>query len=428
LKNALGLGLVGLLLVAAHPRAQSTPPLTPSLASEVKTNFLRMLDRPRVPLDTKTHGVKTVQRGVVSERLDFAVEARPDGSTERVPAVVVRPDWAKPGERLPAVIVLHGTGGRKEAMWPWLEQLAHRGFVAIAIDGRHHGERAGGQKGAKDYLEAITLAWRVKPGEPQPHPFYYDTCWDVWRTIDYLQTRPDVDPDRIGMIGSSKGGIETWLAGAVDDRVKVAVPMIAVQSFRWSLEHDQWQGRANTIREAHVAAAADLGEPEVNRRVCRALWAKVIPGMLYEFDAPSMLRLFAGRPLLILNGEKDQNCPIGGAEVAITAARAAYHDVDADDRLKVMIAKGIGHSITPEQHEAALEWFVAWLKPAPPPSGVSRYLHFKAMAAHRNQGERRKSRNRDGQGNFVGPPRPLSSPTPMLMPTPATPLEPTPAR
>ena len=45
------------------------------------------------------------------------------------------------------------------------------------------------------------------------------------------------------------GGIETWLAGAVDDRIKVAVPAIAVQSFRWSLENDRWQGRARTIAE-----------------------------------------------------------------------------------------------------------------------------------------------------------------------------------
>jgi dienelactone hydrolase len=422
LKNALGLGMIGLLLVAAHPRAQAPPPLIPHLASDVKAKFLGLLDRPKVPLDTRTHGVRTGQRGVVSERLDFAVEARPDGSMERVPAIVVRPDWAKPGERLPAVIVLHGTGGRKEAMWPWLEQLAHRGFLALAIDGRHHGERAGGAKGAKAYNEAITRAWRARPGGPQPHPFYFDTCWDVWRTIDYLQTRPDVDPDRIGMIGSSKGGIETWLAGAVDDRVKVAVPMIAVQSFRWSLEHDRWQARANTIREAHAAAAADLGEPEVNRRVCRALWSKIIPGMLYEFDAPSMLRLFAGRPLLILNGEKDQNCPIEGAELAIASARAAYHAADAEDRLKVMIAKGVGHSVSSEQHDAALDWFVAWLKPAPPPAGVSRYLHDRAMAAHRSHVERWKALNRARQNRFVGPPRPPS------LPTSSTAIEPAPTR
>ena len=126
------------------------------------------------------------------------------------------------------------------------------------------------------------------------------------------------------MIGFSMGGIETWLAGAVDERVKVAVPAIGVQSFRWSLENDKWQGRANTIKAAHEAAAKDLGEAEVNAKVCRALWNKVIPGILDQFDCPSMLRLFAGRPLLILNGEKDPNCPLEGAKLAFAAAEEAY--------------------------------------------------------------------------------------------------------
>jgi hypothetical protein len=44
------------------------------------------------------------------------------------------------------------------------------------------------------------------------------------------------------MIGISMGGIQTWLAASVDERVKVLVPAIAVQSFRWSLENDKWQG------------------------------------------------------------------------------------------------------------------------------------------------------------------------------------------
>src|SRR5579862_2816347 len=122
------------------------------------------------------------------------------------------------------------------------------------------------------------------------------------------------------MIGFSMGGIETWLAAAVDDRVKVAVPAIGVQSFRWSLEHERWQGRANTIKAAHEAAAKDLGEAQVNAKVCRALWSKVIPGILDQYDCPSMIRLFAPRPLLILNGENDPNCPLDGARLAFAAA------------------------------------------------------------------------------------------------------------
>jgi pimeloyl-ACP methyl ester carboxylesterase len=160
------------------------------------------------------------------------------------------------------------------------------------------------------YNQAIVRAWKERIPEYQEHPFYYDTCWDLWKTVDYLRTRNDVNPDKIGMIGFSMGGIETWLAATVDERVAVLVPAIGVQSFRWSLDNERWQARANTIKAAHDAAAKDLGEPAVNLRVCANLWNKVIPGMLGQFDCPSMLRLAAGRPLLILNGELDPNCPL----------------------------------------------------------------------------------------------------------------------
>jgi dienelactone hydrolase len=201
---------------------------------------------------------------------------------------------------LPAVIVLHGTGQSKERMHGWLEKLARRGLVGVAIDARPHGDRAGGAEGAARYEEAIVRAWRAGPDARREYPLYFDTCWDLWRTVDYLGTRGDVDGRRLGMIGFSMGGIQTWLAAGVDERIRVAVPALAVQSFRWGLENEQWHGRAGTVPAAHQAAARDLGEAGVTAAVCRALWGKVLPGILDRFDGPSMLRLFAGRPLLIL--------------------------------------------------------------------------------------------------------------------------------
>ncbi len=366
MKRAMAWALSGLLLVAGYSHAQNTQPVASLPASQVKADFLRVIDRPRVALDVRNHEVKTPDRGLIAERLDFASEARPDGSIERVPVLVVRPEGAT--GRLPAVLALHGTGGKKEGMRGWLDDLARLGFVAVAIDGRFHGERAGGPVPTLAYNQAIYQAYRAKPGESQAHPFYYDTCWDVSRTIDYLATRDDVDADRVGLTGTSKGGIEAWLIAAADDRIKVVVPAIAIQSFRWGLDHDRWQARANTIRLAHERVAGELGQPKVNREVCLALWNKVLPGILDEFDGPSMVRLLAGRPTLILNGELDPNCPIEGAEVTFGAARAAFHDAGADDKLKIMVAKGVGHAVTPEQHRAALDWFKLWLKPTPPPN------------------------------------------------------------
>jgi dienelactone hydrolase len=347
-----------LLIFAAPTRADTTPSYPPP--AETRAGFLKLLDRPKVPLDVKADPPKT-EGGLVTERLSFATEKKADARIERVPALIVRPE--KADRKLAAIVVLHGTGGSKEGQKAWLTRLAKQGFLAIAIDARYHGERSGGARGAAAYNQAIVRAWRTRPGDAaMEHPFYYDTCWDLWRTADYLQSREDVDPDKLGIIGFSMGGIEAWMAAAVDPRYRVAVPAIAVQSFRWSLEHEQWQGRAGTIRAAHDAAAKDLGEAKVNQKVCRELWSKVIPGVLDNYDCPSLLRLFAGRSLLILNGENDKNCPLEGAKIAFATAEQAFKDAGAENRLRIMVAKGVGHSVTPEQQKAAVDWFEKWLK------------------------------------------------------------------
>jgi dienelactone hydrolase len=354
--------LASLLAVACWqsiPQVWAEEPALYPPATEVKAAFLKLLDRPRVPLDAKVLETKPEKGDLTSERISLASQKRADGQIERIPALLVRP--TKPVGRLPAVIVLHGTGGNKEGQRGWLDKLAAQGIIGLAIDARYHGERSGGAKGAEAYQAAIARAWKASP-EEQEHPFYYDTCWDLWRTVDYLATREDVDPERIGMIGFSMGGIQTWLAAAVDDRVKVVVPAIAAQSFRWSLENNQWQGRARTIKVPHEQAAEDLGKEEVDAEVCRALWNKIIPGMLDRFDCPSMLRLFAGRPMLIVSGETDPNCPLGGAKLAFASAEAAYRKAGAVDKLKIDVATGVAHKVTDEQQKMALDWFVKWLK------------------------------------------------------------------
>jgi dienelactone hydrolase len=333
----------------------------PAAASDVRKAFLRLLDRPKVPADPKQLDKQVTTDGTAVERWQITSEKKRGGAAERVPLLIVRPPGPADTRR-PTVLVLHGTGGTKESQREWLDRLAGKGFLAVAIDARYHGERVGVQKGSDAYVAAITAAWRAKPAE-QEHPFFYDTVWDLWRTVDYLVTRPDVDPARVGMLGISMGGIQTWLAASADERIRVAVPAIAVQSFRWSLENDKWQGRARTIWAAHEAAAKDLGEPVVNQKVVRALWSKILPGILDRFDGPSLLPLIAPRPLLITSGELDPNCPIGGAKVAIDAATRGYQAAGAADKLKVSVAPGVAHKVTDEQRVEIVDWLVKWLAP-----------------------------------------------------------------
>ena len=351
--------LLCILLIPSALLAQDLPKYPPPAA--VRASFKKLLDRPRVPLDVKILSAKGLNDGSTHEFLTFVSEKKPDGTLERVPTFIKTPANAK--GKLPAVIVLHGTGGsiNNAGVMSFIDDLARRNIIGIAIDARYHGDRAGGAKGAAAYNQAILKAWKTKPRAPMEHPFYYDTVYDLWRLVDYLETRDDIDTKRLGMIGFSMGGIQTYLAASVDERIKVAVPAIAVQSFRWSLENDQWQGRANTIRLAHEAAAKDLGEKEVNQKVCRVLWNKIVPGILDEYDCPSMLRLFAGRPLLIVSGTMDKNCPYGGAKLAIASAEQAYKDAGASDRLRVLVEE-VGHTVTAKQRTAALDWFEKWLK------------------------------------------------------------------
>jgi hypothetical protein len=65
---------------------------------------------------------------------------------------------------------------------------------------------------------------------------------------------------------------------------------------------------------------------------------------------------------LIVNGELDGNCPIEGAKLAFAAAEEAYGKAGAADRLKILVAPGVGHAVTKEQRAAALAWFEKWLK------------------------------------------------------------------
>ena len=238
---------LGIAAILAAGAVSHRAAMAAASVADIRSHFHKLVDRPKTALSPT---VKTENRGqLVWERGAFHSEP---GQT--VPFLVVRPA-SVPGT-LPAVIVLHGTGGDKDDVSEICEALAGRGILALAIDARYHGERVpGGADGSEQYQDAIIRAWHEKNTAKQEHPFYFDTVYDLWRTVDYLESRKDVDAQRIGMIGISMGGIETWLAAATDERVRVVVPAIAVQSFRWSLENEQWQGRAATIGRAHQVVA-----------------------------------------------------------------------------------------------------------------------------------------------------------------------------
>ena len=303
-----------------------------------------MIDRPLVPLAGEL--VRTAQAdGLDQFHFTYAAD-----SAQRVPGLLVRPAG---NARLPVVIVLHGTGGNKQGQLPFLRRLAARGFIAVAIDGRYHGERTRQGSGSTEYQDAMLRTYRTG----KEHPFLYDTVWDTMRLVDYLETLPFADATRIGLMGISKGGMETYLTAAADPRIKAAVPCIGLQSFQWALDHDAWQSRAGTFRLALDAAAE--GAP-VDAPFLKHFYDKVAPGVYSAFDGPAMVPLIAPRPLLAINGELDPRTPMPGLQLCIDAARKAY--AAAPDHFQTLIEEKTGHAVTPAGYDAAIAWFEKWLK------------------------------------------------------------------
>lgn len=322
-------------------------------ATDSRTAFLALIDRPKVALAPE-QAAPIEQDGLTEIAFSFATEA-----DQRVPGILVK--TSKSTGRRPVVIALHGTGGNKESQRALLSDLARDGFVGIAIDGRYHGERTKAGKAAKsgEYVDAILRTFRTG----KEHPFFFDTAWDVMRLIDYLQTRDDIDPKRIGVIGFSKGGIETYLAAAVDPRIAVAVPCIGVQSFRWATENNSWQSRIGTVQAAFDAAAKDAGIAQPGAEFVRTFYDRVAPGIYGEFDGPAMLPLIAPRPLFAINGDSDPRTPLPGLQECTDAARAAYHAAGADEKFVVKIQPHTGHKVNPDSLDEARAWLARWLKP-----------------------------------------------------------------
>ncbi|WP_010582354.1 dienelactone hydrolase family protein [Schlesneria paludicola] len=339
-----GQGLLNADEATRPPRPVPGDPMT-------RGRFLKLIDRPRSPLDPREQP-ESHEQNLIEQHFTFNSEAG-----EVVPGRLVKP--VSSHGLCPTVIVLHGTGGSKDAMRPLLRRLASRGLTAVAIDARYSGERLNGEKGADSYRAAIFETWK----SGNKFPFLYDTVWDTLRLIDYLETRRDINPKKIGGIGFSKGGTELYLAAATDTRLAAVVPCIGVQSFGWALSHDAWHSRIGTIQSAVDAAARDAGVTTLDAKFIRRFYDRVVPGICDVFDGPAMLPAIAPRPLLVINGDRDDRTPLGGLNLCIESARAAYVQAGASDQFECLLQPNTGHAVTPQSENYAIDWLIQKLAP-----------------------------------------------------------------
>ncbi|MBC7527501.1 MAG: acetylxylan esterase [Chthonomonadaceae bacterium] len=136
---------------------------------------------------------------------------------QRVSAIIAVPKgFTAP---YPAVILVHGSGGNKDTSYiGWIsEMLLKQGFLTISIDTQYHGDRARpGRSGEIHMPDSFTM----RDG-------WVQSVVDLRRTVDYLESRPDVDKRKIGYMGFSQGGMLGAVFGGVESRVNafcLAVP------------------------------------------------------------------------------------------------------------------------------------------------------------------------------------------------------------
>jgi len=200
------------------------------LQQELRANLLKNiggLPETKTPLNARVVGTVT-RPGYRVEKVVF--ESLPH---YYVTALVWIPE-GKSG-RLPAVLVPcgHSTNGKIHYQYI-CQRLAKRGYISISWDPVGQGERSQfwdaasgktrynlvcgehGVLGNLAYLAGANLArWEI---------------WDGIRALDYLLTRPEVDPERISITGTSGGGFQAAHIAALDNRIKVAAPSCYISS------------------------------------------------------------------------------------------------------------------------------------------------------------------------------------------------------
>ena len=133
----------------------------------------------------------------------------------------------------PCVLLMHGWSGSKEDWWRdgnyvsggnLRQALLAAGFAVMAIDAQCHGDRVA----QNDFAPVNHYVDESAGGNPRKGYFaladiYVQTVRDARRAIDYLATRPEIDKGRIGVVGYSMGGTQTFLLTGVEPRVRASV-------------------------------------------------------------------------------------------------------------------------------------------------------------------------------------------------------------
>ena len=172
----------------------------------------------------------------------------------------------------PAILQVHGHWkGAKQDPVPQARCIgaAKQGFFVLAVDAFGAGERGLG-KNLGEYHGEMVGATLFPVGKPLSGIQVYENM----RAVDYLQSRPEVIPAKIGITGASGGGNQSMYAGAYDERFSAVVPVCSVGTY-----------------QAYLGAACCMCE--------------VVPGAMTFTEEAGILSLVAPRALMVINASKD---------------------------------------------------------------------------------------------------------------------------
>jgi cephalosporin-C deacetylase-like acetyl esterase len=245
-------------------------------------------------------------------------------------------------EKLPAILYVCGHSqvrkgnvsfGNKCGYRHYGIALARGGYVCLIIDTVQLGEIEGIHHGTYRY----GMWWWNNRGYTPAGV----EAWNSIRAIDYLQSRPEVDPERIGISGRSGGGAYSWWTAALDERVKAAVPVAGI-----------------TDLADHVLDGCVEGH-------CDCMYIV----NTYRWDYPMVAALVAPRALLIGNTDDDDIFPEDGVRRLFEKVRKVYAALGAEENCQLALFPG-KHEDVAQLQEATLRWFDRHLKKADRPVEV----------------------------------------------------------
>ncbi len=291
----------------------------------------------------------SVEEGEERDEEGFTLKKLLLKTDREIPAYLALPEGEGPW---PAVIALHQADlqyevGKSEVMGlpvdgrdynaengsiPFGRELARRGFAVLAPDSICFEER---------HDPNVTPSEERLPGGDErfeaTRALLHGSCIaktmveDVISCADYLSSLSFVKG--IGAAGHSLGGMQAWMAAALDERLGAVVASCAMGSF-----------------------------PEILETRVYHCFLPYIPGLLERTDLPEVASLVAPRPMMMVSAVQDENFPKKAVERAYGVLEESYVKEGAEDSLELAWFEG-GHHFDRKSWENAYLWLERWLKP-----------------------------------------------------------------